>query len=263
MRKHLTQDFDSLYIVDLKGNVRKDSMRDGIPIGEKNTVFGLSAMVGISISVLVRNRQAKQHKISYADVDWKSTRQEKFEYLDSAQSLGGLEPRTIVPNTKHTWLTTDTEDEFEAYIPIGSNNHNLNTVFSDYCIGVQTSRDAYVYGFEQEYLLQRTKRFVDNYNVQVDKYKRQSPKPNVDDFVDYETVDWSSTLKRKLISGHFADYSKAHLRNSLYRPFARRFLYYSDMLVHRPGHFSHYFPDEQSESENQICLKRTRCKVVD
>ena len=31
----------SLYIVDLKGNVRKDSMRDGIPIGEKNTVFGI------------------------------------------------------------------------------------------------------------------------------------------------------------------------------------------------------------------------------
>ena len=77
MRKHLAQEFDSLYIVDLKGNVRKDSMRDGIPIGEKNTVFGLSAMVGISISVLVRNRQSEPNKIFYADVDWKSTRLEK------------------------------------------------------------------------------------------------------------------------------------------------------------------------------------------
>ena len=30
-------------------------MRDGIPLGEKHTVFGLSAMVGISITLLVRD----------------------------------------------------------------------------------------------------------------------------------------------------------------------------------------------------------------
>ncbi|NJL57195.1 N-6 DNA methylase, partial [bacterium] len=43
MRKHLMQDFDSIYVVDLKGNVRKDSMRDGIPIGAEHTIFGLAA----------------------------------------------------------------------------------------------------------------------------------------------------------------------------------------------------------------------------
>ncbi len=36
----IARDFNSLYIIDLKGNVRKDSMRDGIPIGEPHTVFG-------------------------------------------------------------------------------------------------------------------------------------------------------------------------------------------------------------------------------
>lgn len=41
MRKHLLQDFHRVYVVDLKGNVRKDSMRQGIPIGEEHTVFGL------------------------------------------------------------------------------------------------------------------------------------------------------------------------------------------------------------------------------
>jgi len=56
MRKHLEQDFDKIYVLDLKGNIRKDSMKDGIPLGEKHTVFGLAAMVGISISFFVKKK---------------------------------------------------------------------------------------------------------------------------------------------------------------------------------------------------------------
>ena len=178
-------------------------------------------------------------------------KEDKLDYL-SANSLSTVDWRRLVPNSKHTWLRSDTEDEFAAFLPIGSKEGIAKRIFYDYSIGVQTSRDAYVYGFEKDSLLQRTKRFVDNYNAQVDKYKRQSPKPNVDDFVDYETVDWSSTLKRKLVSGQFANYSTSHLRDSLYRPFGKRYLYYSNILVHRPGHFSSYFPDEQSEAENRV-----------
>jgi predicted helicase len=65
MRKHLVQDFSKIYILDLKGNVRKDSMRDGIPIGEKHTVFGLAAMVGISIIFLLKKRSQEKTQIFY------------------------------------------------------------------------------------------------------------------------------------------------------------------------------------------------------
>ncbi len=56
MRKHIEENFDKVFIVDLKGNIRKDSMKDGIPLGEKHTVFGLAAMVGISINILVKKK---------------------------------------------------------------------------------------------------------------------------------------------------------------------------------------------------------------
>ncbi len=39
MRKQLAQDFSHIYILDLKGNIRKDSMREGIPIQEKSIRF--------------------------------------------------------------------------------------------------------------------------------------------------------------------------------------------------------------------------------
>ena len=81
MRKYLANDFNHIYILDLKGNVRRDSMREGIPIGEKHTVFGLAAMVGIAVTFFVRSRECKDDRIFYSTVDWKTTRQEKFDLI--------------------------------------------------------------------------------------------------------------------------------------------------------------------------------------
>lgn len=91
MRKHLENDFNRIYIVDLKGDVRSDSMRGGIPIGEHHTIFGLAAMVGISISFLIRRNELSDHKIFYSEVDWRASRKEKFEYLERGKDVYGLE----------------------------------------------------------------------------------------------------------------------------------------------------------------------------
>ena len=261
MRKHLAQDFDSLYIVDLKGNVRKDSMRDGIPIGEKNTVFGLSAMVGISISVFVRNRKSGQHKIYYADVDWKSTRQEKFEYLDEAQSVSGLNPKRIFPNTKHTWLTTDTEDEFDAFLPIGSKEakrakpDQAETIFKTYSGGVKTNRDTHVYDFKFDPLAKRMRQFVEDYNSEVDRYRRQGHKPDVNEFVNYDLIKWDGTLKGHLKKGMYGICQLSRIRNSLYRPFTERALYFDKLFINSVYLQHYFFPNEQAETENRlICV---------
>ena len=117
MRKHLYQDFNRIYILDLKGNVRKDSMREGIPIGEKHTVFGLAAMVGITVTFFVKSRHYHDHKIYYySGTDWKATRQEKFNLVESAISINGIEWKEIIPDKKHTWLTEGLHAEF-GYIP--------------------------------------------------------------------------------------------------------------------------------------------------
>ena len=260
MRKHLAQDFDSLYIVDLKGNVRKDSMREGIPIGEKNTVFGLSAMVGISIAVFVRNKQRENRRLYYSEVNWKSTRQEKFEFLQAAQSLRGLQPRRLIPNHRHTWLRSDTEDEFEAYLPIGSKEakrakpDKAKTVFKTYSRGVATSRDAYAYGWEYDLLAKRMKQFAADYNSHVDRYLRQTPKPDVDDFVVYEKIKWSAFLKDDLKRGKFAEYLPDKIRNSLYRPFTPKYLFFDRILNESVYQQPYFFPNEQSEAENRLII---------
>ncbi len=119
MRKQLAQDFSKIYILDLKGNVRTDSMRDGIPIGEKNTVFGLAAMVGISVNFLVKKRTQEKTQIFYSSVDWKATRLEKFALIEKAKVFSKLDYQAIQPDKKHTWLTEGLHSEFDDFMPLG------------------------------------------------------------------------------------------------------------------------------------------------
>ena len=91
------------------------------------------------------------------------------------------------PNRKHTWLVSDTEAEFESHIPIGSKEakraktEEVETIFKTYCPGLTTSRDAYVYGFEYDPLAKQVRQFAEDYNAEVDRYKRRTPKPeNID-----------------------------------------------------------------------------------
>lgn len=53
MRKHLAQDFDEIYVLDLGGNVRKNPKLSGTT----HNVFGIQ--VGVSINIFVRKRRAE------------------------------------------------------------------------------------------------------------------------------------------------------------------------------------------------------------
>lgn len=52
MRKHLAQDFDAIYVLDLGGNVRKNPKLSGTT----HNVFGIQ--VGVSINIFVKKRRS-------------------------------------------------------------------------------------------------------------------------------------------------------------------------------------------------------------
>ncbi len=144
---------------------------------------------------------------------------EKLDFL-SDNALSSVDWQRLIPNQKHTWRRTDTEDEFDSFIPIGSKeakrakSDGVETIFKTYSGGVKTNRDVYVYGFQIDPLATRMRRFVDDYNAHVDKYTRQNRKPNIDDFVDKERIAWSRDLKLDLKRGNYAVFSSEKLRPS-------------------------------------------------
>jgi predicted helicase len=269
MRKHLAQDFSKIYILDLKGNVRKDSMRDGIPIGEKHTIFGLSAMVGISVTFFVKGNNTENCQIYYSAVDWKATRQEKFQIIEQAKTYNGLEQQLINPNETYTWLTEGLHAKFDEFIPLGTKAAKAekgitgNVIFQIYSNGVKTNRDAWAYNFNRQVLEQNMQSTIAFYNQQVeqwinDKYVK------VDDFFVYDDskLSWGESLKAKLNGGKLAEYNTSKIRTSLYRPFTKSNLFFDRIFNERVYVFPSIFPTQETEAENRvICVSSIGSRI--
>jgi len=264
MRKNLGKDFDLIYLVDLKGDVRQDSMREGIPIGEAHTVFGLAAMVGISVSFFVKHKtdektSEKKRGTYYAEVDWKAKRVEKFKFIEDAQTISGLETKKIKPNQRHDWLTEGMHDEFDTFIPIGDKegkaNDNLETaIFNKYSRGVATCRDSWCYNFDEDVLIKNIEETSAFYNEQMFRWFRTDRKEKVDDFVsiDNEKLSWSRDLKLDLLRGKEIKPNKNQIRKAVHRPFKKTNLYFDRVLNEEVYGIPSFFPTVESENENLV-----------
>ena len=255
MRKHLTDDFDAIYIFDLGGNARK-----GLKVSDAN-VFGIR--VGVSINLFVKNKQnlSESTRIFYYRTDDLWNRKQKFDFLNESQHAGGVAWKPIKPDARYTWLTEGLHPEFDTFIPMGSKaaktekDEAVNVIFKTYSNGVKTNRDAWVYNFNREALTENVSRMIENYNTEVARWtQRVDRDANVDNFVvsDNTEIGWSSGLKLKLKSGKTADFSHEKIRTSLYRPFTRSNLYFDRMLTERMYVFPSIFPIPETESENQV-----------
>jgi predicted helicase len=261
VRKHLAKDFDRIFVIDLKGNIRKDSMRDGIPLGENHTVFGLAAMVGVSVSMFIRlPTRARKKSIKYADVPFRSTRTEKFEFLSNASTLFGIKWRHIIPDDLNTWLHLPSTEAFRSFVRLGhrpskgSETTDIRSITTAYSGGVKTHRDEVVYHFERNELKARVSKFIERYNAEVDRYKRLEKPVPIDDFVDYSKIKWSRDLKNDVIRGRYAKFHPTKIRNALYRPFRRRLVFFDSIVNEEVYSLPSIFPSDRNEHENvAIC----------
>ena len=258
MRKHLAQDFDAIYIMDLGGNARK-----GLKVSNAN-VFGIR--VGVSINLFVKTKQnlSETARIFYYRTDDLWNKNKKFDFMNESQHTGGIEWQSIQPNEQYTWLTEGLHTEFETFIPMGTKQTKelkgtaADVIFKTYSNGILTGRDWWVSNFNRKALSENVQLTVDVYNSEIDRWIRRIDKESdVDDFVLYDDtrIKWSSTLKSHLKSGQIAEFSEAKLRQVIYRPFTKRDLFFDKILTDRPGLFPYIFPTSETAAENQvICL---------
>ncbi len=257
MRKHLADDFDAIYILDLSGNVRKNPKLSGTT----HNVFGIQ--VGVSINFFIKRRDGANtySEIFYARLDEFWRKEDKYRYLDSKKHCRNIEWQSITPDRRYAWLTEGLHAEFETFISMGTKRTKaargeaMDVIFKIYSLGVRTNRDAWVYNFNRNALVGNMNRMIDAYNEQVLKWERQVVRDtNVDDFVisDAAKISWSETLKRNLQRGKTADFSKEKVRTSLYRPFTKSNLYCDRMMIERVYVFPSIFPALETETENRV-----------
>ena len=255
MRKHLADDFDAIYVLDLGGNARK-----GLKVSDAN-VFGIR--VGVSINLFVKNRQnpSEDPRLFYYRTDelWKG--QEKLDYLTKQQHIGNIVWDAIQPDRQHTWLTEGLHAEFDTFIPIGTKEAKtgksaaVDVIFKTYSAGVKTNRDAWVYNFNRDTLAENIQKMIGTYNTEVDRWKRrENQRESVSDFVVYDDtkIKWDRELRQQLQRGRLAEYTDNKVRMSLYRPFTKSNLLFDRTLNNCVYLFPSIFPTLKTESENQV-----------
>ena len=261
MRKHLAEDFDAIYILNLSGNVRKNPKLSGTT----HNVFGIQ--VGVSINLFIKKSvdktdskpAPKTTQIFYARVDEFWRKEEKYSYLDSKQHYQNIEWQQITPDKRHAWLTEGLHAEFDTFIPMGTKQAKaqkgaaVDVTFKTYCRAVATNRDAWVYNFTRDALVENMNRMIENYNADVARWMHRPDKEaHVVDFVesDLTQIKWDRELRQHLQRGRFAEYSEDKVRTSLYRPFTKSNLFFDRVLNNCVYLLPSIFPTP--ETKNQV-----------
>ena len=259
MRKHLADDFDAIYILDLGGNVRKNPKLSGTT----HNVFGIQ--VGVSINFLIKRRDSTNSpaEIFYARVDELWRKEDKYRYLNSKEHYGNIEWQRITPDKRYTWLTEGLHAEFETFILMSTKEAKATkdeggkAIFSLYSLGVATNRDALAYSFDLKLLQERVSTFIEIYNSAVDRKRRHDPNNPVESFIDTNDprIKWTRQVKASLKKLELSNYEDSHFRTSLYRPFTQKYVYFDNFWNEERYQQYRIFPTPETETANRvICL---------
>ena len=210
-RKVVAQEFNELWVIDLKGNARTSGERRR---REGGNIFEDKIRVGIAIYFLVRNKGLEGFKVFYQAVDDYTKSLEKVAFIKS-KNLGPFDFNELTPDTKNNWLA-QANSNFELLMPLADRQTKLakspdeeRAVFKLSALGVNTARDDWVYDFDARTLRIKARFFADTYNHLVER-NEQSIDP---------AIKWSEGLRSHFERHRRIEYDEHRFITSLYRPF--------------------------------------------
>jgi predicted helicase len=209
MRKNLSQDFQRIDHIDLHGNVRRNPKLSGTT----HNVFGIK--IGVGITLAVRKAGAKP-AIRYHRVPETWRKGEKLAFLAAEK----ITWEALVPDENSTWLAITHGPEYSRYL-------SISHLFDIHSAGLQTNRDDTVYDFNNLRLATRMPNVIAAYNSEAHIHGANS------EAAWSGTIKWSSRLKQAASAGKLVDFDATRIRRALYRPFAKRWLYFDSILNHR------------------------------
>ena len=271
-RATLQDEFDSIYVFNLRGNCRTSGE---LRKKEAGNVFGLGSRTPIAITLLVRtgdkinsdkaegfaNASPKRNvsgasdqsefkkspaRIYYRDIGDYLSREKKLEIVRDMRSM--LDPKMnlveITPNEKNDWIN-QRDGLFDSLIPIGDKKDKSGqTAFSPkYSLGLSANRDMWVYNFSQSNLEKNMKSTIGFYNAGLGK------EPVYDD----TQIKWTVTLENSHRAHKAFCFNRNSVRQACYRPYCKQYLYFDKDWIERMLQIPSLFPTP-SHKNRVICI---------
>lgn len=244
LRAGLYEDFNHLYIFNLRGNalglgeIRKK---------EGGNVFGAGTRTSVAISILVKDG-SDNHELHYHDIGDYLSRKEKLAIISEFGDVSQLDWGKIIPDENNDWLN-QRDPNYQKYDRLAGED---KVVFLQNIIGVSTNRDSWVYGFSEQETLANSKRLIENYNFEVVRLsdvsiaEKKDCLNRKDDF-----IKWSAKLEDSILKSKKIQFNKNSVVKSLYRPFTKKYLYYDTDVIERPSQWYKKF------GENNLIIMTT------
>lgn len=230
LRAGLYEDFNHLYIFNMRGNA--------LGLGELRkkeggNVFGGGTRTTVAISILVKDG-SDQHDIHYHDIGDYLSQKEKLTIIERFADISAIEWQSIEPDDNNDWLN-QRDPNYQKYVSLAGDD---DSVFLTNSMGVLTSRDTWTSGFSKKTVAINAEKLIKNYNKQVFKISQinineRKKRLNRDDTY----IKWSPNLEQSALSLKELVYEKGAVQQTLYRPFVKKWVYYSKGLVERTGKY--------------------------
>ncbi|MCQ4035054.1 DEAD/DEAH box helicase [Kaistella montana] len=249
-RKSLENEFDSIYVFNLRGNQRTSGE---LSRKEGGKIFGSGSRTPISITLLVKNPESKNEKaeIFYKDIGDYLSREEKLKIIEENKTFlnESLKLSTLQPNEHGDWIN-HRNSVFDDFIPLAPEKKYDIKAQSFFIIqgpGILSSRDAWVINFNKGTVLDKLTSMTTFYNSEVKKFENIQPIDknfDIDKFIDKNPsmISWTRSLKNDLSRFKYHSISTKSIRIENYRPFTKSFIYYSKEFVESPGLNQIFFP---------------------
>jgi len=254
MRKCLAEEFSNIYVVNLRGDIRKNMLSKG-RAGEGGNVFGSGSMTGIAVTLFVKNPKAKQHgKIFYHDIGNNLSGEEKRKMLQDYAGILGVTVSNgwqhIAPDDHGDWLQ-QRDESFGQFIVLGDKKKNAIRLFDNFSQGILTARDSWCYNASVSAVATNMQRMIDFYNTEVQRFDATYPgldkkerEARLESFIDTDPtkISWTRALKQEVAKNRTFSFNQESVISSQYRPFTRQWLYYNrtfnEMIYQMPRIFA-------------------------
>lgn len=246
-RKCLVEEFNSIYVFNLRGNQRtqgEQSRKEG------GKIFGSGSRAPIAITMLVKNPSSAEHGvIHYHDIGDYLDRAAKLSIIASAIDGEPFEWGLLQPDKHGDWLN-QRDDSWCDFVPISTKIGS--GIMQTNAPGLQTNRDIWINTFSSELSMGNLRRMSEIYNSELERLSLEVNKDIAKMATkDPKQIKWTSSLVDLFNKRVEIDFSGAYIVKELYRPFVKTNLAYLRELIHRPGIAKDAFPAERLDN---ICI---------
>lgn len=262
-RQCLLEDFNSVYVFNLRGNQRTSGE---LSRKEGGKIFGSGSRTPVAITILIRKKGVKKDGfVRYYDIGDYLSRTDKLNIISEFGSIKNITWKYLTPNDNNDWLNQRNPD-FMNFIALGDKKKREKvSVYSDnYASGLSTNRDVWVYNFSEQKSKENADRMIDFYNKErkrchqmfnesvtngiclSDVKARETYIQNIRSN-DETKISWSRGLFKKFCKDESIQMTE-DIRKVGYRPFCKKNLSYNSSIIEMPSKWDKIYPESDTDN---------------